>query len=124
MAGIYGEINSRADFETVLNEALSDGQALLAKRPGDDTIDAIIRQLEAVKAWSANGRTPTEDERGWIDIGVRASREFEGDDEAYAWTRALYALDAYIEDWPSDEKAASATDDDFWDSDDDDDDET
>lgn len=120
MAGVYGEIDSRADFHTVLDKAISDGKALHAQRPGDETIEAIIRQLEAVKAWSANGRAPTEDERGSVDIGVRASREFEGDDEAYAWTQALYALDAYIEDWPSDEKAASATDDDFFDEDDDD----
>lgn len=118
MAGVYGEINSKADFVAVLDKATSDGKAILAQRPGDSTIDAIVRQLEAVKSWTANGRTPTDDERESIDIGVRASRELEGDDEAYAWTRALYALDAYIEDWPSDEEAASATDDDFFDDDD------
>jgi hypothetical protein len=122
MAGVYGEINSRADFQAVLDQAIADGKALLAQRPGDETIDVIVRQLEAVKTWSANGRTPTKEERESIDMGVRASRELEGDDEAYVWTRALYALDAYIEDWPSDEKAANATDDDFWDSDDDEDD--
>ena len=120
MAGVYGEINSRADFHAVLDTAIGDGKTLQAKRPGDDTLDAIIRQLEAVKLWSSNGRTPTEDERGSIDIGVRASREYEGDDEAYGWTRALYALDAYIEDCPSDDAAASATDEDFFDEGDDD----
>lgn len=121
MGGVYGEINGRENFQTLLDKAIADGKALRATRPGDDTVDAIIRQLEAVKGWSANGRTPTDDERESIDIGVRASRELEGDDEVYAWTRVLYALDAYIEDWPSDEEAASATDDDFWDSDGDDD---
>jgi hypothetical protein len=121
MAGVYGEINSRADFQSVLDKAITDGKALLAKRPGDETIDVIVRQLEAVKIWSANGRTPIKEERETIDMGVRASRELEGDDDAYAWTRAIYALDAYIEDWPSDEKAANATDDDFFDDDEDDD---
>lgn len=122
MSGIYGEINSRADFQAVLDRAIADGKVLLIDRSADETIDAVVRQLEAVKARSANGRTPTKEERESIDIGVRVSRELEGDDKAYPWTRALYALDAYIEDWPSDEKAANATDDDFWDSDDDDDD--
>jgi hypothetical protein len=118
MAGVYGEIDNRADFDALLNKATSDGKQLLAKRPGDQTIEVIIRQLEAVATWCAGGRTPSEDERESIDIAVRASREFEGDSETYTWTRALSALDAYIEDWPSDDKAASATDDDFFDSDD------
>ncbi len=78
MAGVYGEINNRADFQTVLDKAITDGKALHTTRPGDETIEAIVRQLEAVKAWSANGQIPTEDDRESIDIGVRASREFEG----------------------------------------------
>lgn len=119
VAGVYGNINSRADFFDVLKQAISDGRAILAKRPGDASIEAIVRQLEAVTKWTANGRTPTEDERESIDVAVRASREFEGDRETYAWTRSLYALDAYIEDWPTDERAANATDDDFFDSDED-----
>jgi hypothetical protein len=121
MAGVYGEIDSRAEFHAVLDKAIRDGKALLTKRPGDETIAAIVRQLEAVQAWSANGRAPTKHERKSIDVGVRASRELEGDDAAYGWTRTVYALDAYIEDWPSDEKAANATDDDFFDDDGDDD---
>ena len=56
-------------------------------------------------------------------MGLRASRELEGESGTYNWTRDIYVLDAYIADWPSDEKAASATDDDFWDNDDDNDDE-
>ena len=116
MAGVYGSINSRADFFGVLDRAIAEGKAFQAKYAGDATIDTIVRQLESVKSWSANGRTPTEDERESIDIGVRAARELEGDVETYQWSRLLYSLDAYIEDWPSDDEAASATDDDFWDS--------
>jgi hypothetical protein len=122
MGGVYGDINSRAGFQALLDKAIKEGQALLGKRPGDPAIVPILRQLDAVAGWSANGRTPTKEERKSIDMGVRASRELEGDSDAYNWTRDIYALDAYIEDWPSDEKAANATDDDFFDDDDDDDD--
>ena len=116
MAGVYGTINSRADFFAALDRAIAEGKVFQAKYAGEATIDAIVRQLEAVKSWSANGRTPTEAERESIDIGARAARELEGDVETYHWSRLLYSLDAYIEDWPSDHEAASATDDDFWDS--------
>lgn len=122
MGGIYGQINSRADFDALLHRATLEGRALLARRPGDPAIDPIVRQLEAVAAWSANGQKPSKDQRSSIDMGLRASRELEGDPDTYKWTQDIFALDAYIEDWPSDEKAASATDDDFWNSDDDDDD--
>jgi hypothetical protein len=33
MAGVYGEINSRADFHRVLNEALDITHPILAKQP-------------------------------------------------------------------------------------------
>ncbi len=122
MGGVYGEINSRADFDVCLQKALREGKAFLVQRPGDPAIEPIVQQLEAVATWSANGGKPTKDQRSSIDIGVRASRELEADPETYSWNQDLYALDSYIEDWPSDEKAANATDDDFWDSDDDDDD--
>lgn len=122
MGGVYGSINSRADFDALLRKATVEGKALLAVRPGDPAIDPIVRQLEAVAVWSANGQKPSKDLRSSIDMGLRASRELEGDSETYNWTQDIFALDAYIEDWPSDEKAASATDDDFWDSEDDDDD--
>jgi hypothetical protein len=95
----------------------------LASSPGDETLEVILKQLEAVKSWSANGRTPTKGERKSIDIAVRVAREYEGDSDKYAWTRKLYGLDAYVADWPSDERAANATDDDFWDDDEEDDDE-
>src|SRR5262245_24019176 len=85
MAGVYGEIHSRADFARVLDAALREGHALLAKQPGDPTIAVIVRQLEQIKAWTANDRTPTSDERRAIDIALRAAREFEGDREKYGW---------------------------------------
>lgn len=114
MAGVYGDINSRVDFLTTLSKATDEGKKLLAKQPGHPTIEAIVRELEAIAFWCTDGHSPTEEQRESIGIGVPASREFEGDDQVYSWTRDLFALDAYVEDWPSDEKATSATDDDFF----------
>jgi hypothetical protein len=118
LAGVYGKINSRADFAIALHRAIADGRVLQAKYLKDGTIGAILRQLECGQRWTANGRTPTDGERASIDIATRAAREFEGDDETYQWSRSLYSLDAYIADWPSDDEASTATDDDFWDSED------
>ena len=106
-----------------LQKATREGKNFLAQRPDDPAIEPIVRQLEAVGAWSANGRKPSKEERSSIDIGLRASRELEGDPDTFNWTRDIFALDAYIEDWPSDDKAANATDDDFFNDEDDDDDE-
>jgi hypothetical protein len=101
MDGAHGKIDTRAEFHAVLLEAIRDGKALLDTRPSDDTIETIVRQLEAVANWSENGRKPSKDERDSIDIGARASRELRSDEEAFAWTRSLHALSAYIERWPS-----------------------
>jgi hypothetical protein len=100
MDGAHGTIESRAEFYSMLLEAIRDGKALLDTRPSDDTIETIVRQLEAVVSWSENGRKPSQDERESIDIGARAARELRSDEEAFAWTRSLHALSAYIARWP------------------------
>jgi hypothetical protein len=121
MAGVYGQIDSRKDFHRVLDEAIKAAKKFLAKSPGDDTIESIDTQLDAIRRWTAQGGTPTEDERKSLDMGLRATRELEPatDPEMYEFVQKIYALDSYVEDWPSDEEAASATDDDWWDKEDD-----
>jgi hypothetical protein len=101
MDGAYRKIESQAEFHSVLHKAIDDGKALLDTRPSDDTIETIVRQLEAIATWSQDGREPSKDERESIDIGARASRELRSDEEAFAWTRSLRALSAYIERWPA-----------------------
>lgn len=120
MAGVYGEINSRTDFFNALNGATAAVSGMLKTTPDEETLAAILRQLQAIARWTANGREPTSDERESIDIAVRASREYEGDARMYGLTRRLYAIDSYFSDWPTDEQAANATDDDYFDADDDD----
>jgi hypothetical protein len=124
MGGVYGEINSRADFFRVLGEARALARKLLQRSPGDPTLLSINRQLEAIAGWTAGGREPTKQERKSLDMSVRAVRELSnsGDPVVDRFSTTIMELDAYFEDWPTDEQAASATDDDFFDSDEDEDD--
>jgi len=68
MGGAYGPINSRVDFDALLQKATLAGKTLLAGRPDDPAIAPIVRQLEAVAAWSADGRNPTKEQRSTIDL--------------------------------------------------------
>jgi hypothetical protein len=123
MAGMYGEIDSRKDFERVLKVALSTAKKLLAASRQADTLRPVEAQLEAMQRWSAHGRVPTDDERESIDVGLIAARELEnsGDPTVDRFREELQWLNNYFEDWPSDDEAANATDDDFFEDDDDDD---
>jgi hypothetical protein len=121
MAGVYGEINSWADYHRVLREATNLTRRLLAASPTNVVMQVIQKQLEAMKRWTDNGRDPTESERTSIDVGLIAVRELsEADGAAQELSSRLMALNSYFEDWPTDEKAASATDDDFFEGDEDD----
>lgn len=122
MAGVYGEIGSRADFFRVLGEALGISIKLSGSGGAKSPFGPIEQQLLAIDRWTANGRTPTRAERESLDMGLRAVRELSdtGDPGIDAFAGKIQALHNYVEDWPSDEKAAAATDDDFFDDDDDD----
>jgi hypothetical protein len=117
MAGVYGNIDSRADFDRVLKEARDITRRLLAARPDNQTIEVIDTQLDAMGRWTAAGRDPTKAERETISVGLIAVRELSEiqDAEVQALVPKLYALNNYFEDWPTDDEAANATDDDFFD---------
>jgi hypothetical protein len=119
MAGAYGEINSRVDFQRVLREATDFVRRVLARTPDNPIMKQILKELDAMKRWSENGRTPTAGERKRINVGLIAARELsETTGELNKFAEKLSSLNNYFEDWPTDEEAASDTDDD----DDDDDD--
>lgn len=110
MAGVYGRLNSRADFFRVLAEALDTARRGLAIEPRSHMTQIALRQLEAMQAWTANGRTPTADEQNRIDVGVRAGRELSdtGRPETEEWVQQLTELDNYFQGWPTDAEAASS----------------
>lgn len=112
MAGIYGPLNSRADFRRMLDRALATAKRGLAVEPKSSVTQVAARQLEAMRLWTDNGRSPTEDEQRRIDIGVLAARELSdtGRPETEEWADQLKLLYNFFQGWPTDREAASSTD--------------
>lgn len=71
------DIHSREDFRRVLAETLELVRRLATRTPGFPPYENIIQQLEAVSAWTASGKTPTQDQRSSIDVGLVAARELD-----------------------------------------------
>jgi hypothetical protein len=116
MGGLYGDIDSRADFERVLKEARAITHGMLKVQPNNPVIETIDTQLDAMERWTAAGREPTEDERKTISVGLIAVRELDAArrDESGELANKLYELDNYFKEWPTDGQAANATDADYW----------
>ncbi len=115
MGGVYGEIDSRADFDRVLKEARFITRRML-KVQMDPTIENIDTQLDALERWTANGGVPTDIDRKTISVGVIAARNLDDvrDPEIQVLCDKLHSLQNYVREWPSDDDAASATDADYW----------
>jgi len=77
MAGVYGEINSRADYHRVLREASNITHRTLAKQPNYAAMQRIHKELDSMQKWTENGREPNKTERKSVDVGLIAAREFE-----------------------------------------------
>jgi hypothetical protein len=115
MAGVYGAINSRADFFRVLGEATEIIRRMVASRSSDAAMLRIEKELAAMRQWSDFGSEPSEEQRKSIDVGLIAVRELENAEGVVAdLANKLSELNNYFEDWPTDVQAANATDDDFF----------
>jgi hypothetical protein len=114
VAGLYGEIDSRADFFSALARAKVDVVKLRARLPSDETLLSVQRQLDAITAWTANGRAPTLEDREKISMGIRMDREFEvtNDIEIYDFRELIGDINNYMDDWPDDSVAADPDNDD------------
>ncbi len=106
-AAEYGQIVTRDDFFRVLTDASAFANERLAASAAAGAEDAayatVVEQLAAMQGWTAEGRTPSEEERGRVCIGLIALRELEGssDDEVTQFSQWLHELNSYFEDWPS-----------------------
>ena len=98
------DIQSRAEFFEVLADELGRVKALKAKTPDYWVWANIENQLEAIRGWTANGRTPTAKERKSIDVGLITVRELEPapDLESYRFNQGLHGLNYYFGHWPDD----------------------
>jgi hypothetical protein len=111
MAGVYGEINSRADYHRLLRQAT---HFAVSQSPSDTTMQQIRKQLDAMRLCTDNDREPSEKERRSLNVGLIAARELDiATGKAKDLANKLHALHNYFEDWPTDEQAASANDDFF-----------
>jgi hypothetical protein len=72
----HHHIKKRADFFAALDKAIAQGEDLLKVAPGYGPVESIVRQLEAIRAWTAAGREPTKEERWKPQIGLILTREF------------------------------------------------
>jgi hypothetical protein len=113
MAGPYGdEINARTEFFALLDVAIATTADMLVQSPGSPVAQSAAKQLAAIKLWTAEGRTPTEEERFRINIGIMAAREFDDTRLDWSsplgvWVQRLSAINNYTDGWPSDEVAAN-----------------
>jgi hypothetical protein len=87
VSGVYGEIDSRADFERVLGEATEIAHRVL-KLGRNPIMEAIVQQLDAIGRWTSAGRAPSEGERREITLGLIAVRELDADGQDDAGTLA------------------------------------
>jgi hypothetical protein len=116
MAGIFGDaINNRGDFFRRLAQARHDVRKILGRLPNEPTLLSVEKQLEAIDRWTANGRTPTLDERKSIDMALRMFREFEMTDdvEIFRLRKVVSGVNHYFQFWPDDATAADPTNPDY-----------
>ncbi len=97
-------IKNRSDFFLVLDKAISASHALLKIAPSDGGVTSILRQLEMIRIWTANGREPTKDERWKPRIGLLLMREFDSqtDPAITSWAELCREVEGYLVHWLDD----------------------
>ena len=100
-------IKSRAEFFDVLESTIAIAKARAEHVPAFGPYQTVLAQLQAMRNWKADGRTPEQEERDRIDIGLIAVREIDeqADDESAEFHELLLQLDGYFCEWPEDEPA-------------------
>ena len=109
MAGMFGDaINGRADFFLQLTQAQREVSMLVQRLPFEAPLKAVEHQLASIAEWTANGRTPTAQERKSVTIGLLMFKEYDtsDDDGIYDVRSKLSSIDAYFKFWPDDKTAA------------------
>lgn len=100
----YRHIKSRADFFRALEKAIRESEDLLKVAPGYGPVESILRQLETIRSWTANGRQPTKEERWKPQIGLILSREFASPptDQIAGWADLAGDVAMYFRHWLDD----------------------
>jgi hypothetical protein len=87
-------ITTRQEFERYLKEALDKMKRLSPNDTGDPTLFAVLRQLESITEWTADGEVLTGKQKSSLVMGLQASREMAG---FPAEQDLVCALHSYIE---------------------------
>ena len=105
-------IQDRAGFFRALDDAIADSRRLGGAPPGFAPLETILYQLEMIKVWTANGRTPTKQERRSITMGITVVRELEPapTDELFHYTELIHELSFYFKLWWDDAEWAAMDD--------------
>jgi hypothetical protein len=95
------EIRTRRDFHSILMETLTLAKQLRASFPTFPPFQNVVRQLDAMAAWTANDRVPSDDERSSIDVALVAVRDLESDPDpkVQALCNRLFALSAFFDNF-------------------------
>lgn len=67
-------IETRQEFDRLLLSALQKMKDLVTTEP-DPVLFAVLRQLDAIKEWTADGQSLTREQKSRIVMGLQASRE-------------------------------------------------
>jgi hypothetical protein len=68
-------IQSRKEFDDYLLEAIPKINKLIADAGADPVLVSVLRQLEAIQQWTANGQDVTPEQNKRIIMGLQALRE-------------------------------------------------
>jgi hypothetical protein len=92
-------IKNRDDFFATLARARAKLAARAAADPRYPLWASMIRQLDAMAQWTANGRIPTDEERDKITVGTLVVRELEPIEEIelYKLGQDLHELQYYFQ---------------------------
>ncbi|MFO0647173.1 MAG: hypothetical protein U0326_13110 [Polyangiales bacterium] len=95
----YSALKNRDDFFTALARARAGLMARAAADPQYALWPMMIRQLDAMAQWTANGRIPTTEERDRISVGTLVVRELEPIEEIelYKLGQDLHELQYYFQ---------------------------
>lgn len=111
----HKHIKNRDDFFRVLAAAIQASNDLLKVAPGYGVVTSILRQLEAIRTWTEDGREPTKEERWGLQIGLILSREFETETapQIRHWAELSQEVEGYFNAWLDDATYQAVDEDDL-----------
>src|SRR4249920_345683 len=82
-------------FDGLLATARAEVDAMLLAEPDDGAINSVKRQLDALHAWTRDGRCPSQAEKDQLNFGQIASRAL----DTYPVADSLYELASFVIYW-------------------------